>query len=308
MPATTACLVCGRPEPLGLAVCPACGGAAPGVADRLVFVLPPRGRGRRRDLRQRLAELTGRPARSEAVDAASRGLRALARIPHAAAAEVVARLDDAGIRAHAARADRAWAAVPLSFAFLLAAAAGAGMLAGLHGPRILLVLTPVFVSLVAWSAMRGVRRPLYPDVATRGAPPALVGALTELPRGQARDIVAELTQATREVCSTEARLGLPASLVRILDDLLPVAARAAADLASLDQTIADFEARGRGADPLPEGWATSLDELRRTRARLVGYLLEVTALVGRLQGLSADGLSSAGERLRELRTSLTIAD
>ncbi len=302
--AATACLVCGRPEPLGMTVCPGCGGAREDVADQLIFVVPSRHRSARQTVRERLATLTGQPARSEAVESASLGLRALARVPAASAPEIVARLEDEGIMVTATRADRAWAAVPISFTFLLAVGAAAGLLAGLQGPRILLVLTPLFVGLVGWSAMRGVGKPVYSDVSEREVPPALVRALAELPAGEARDLTAELSQAAREVLAPDARAELPPGLVRTLEELLPVAAHAALDLSALDQSISDFESRARGEDPIPDTFSRGLIEMHQARTRTSLYLLEVTGLVGRLQGMSADGLSSASSRLRELTQDL----
>jgi hypothetical protein len=302
--AATACLVCGRPEPLGMTVCPACGGAREGVADQLIFVVPSRVRSSRERIRERLAAITGQPSRSEAVESASLGLRALARVPAASAPEIVARLEDEGIMVTATRADRAWAAVPISFTFLLAAGAAAGILAGLQGQYALLVLTPLFVTLVGWSAMRGVARPVYPDAADREVPPALVRALAELPPGHARDIAAELSQAAREVLAPDSRKELSPGLVRTIEELLPVAADAALDLAALDQSISDFESRSRGDDAVPDAFSRGLKEMLEVRTRVSLYLLEVTGLVGRLQGMSADGLSSASTRLRELTSDL----
>jgi len=302
--ATSACLVCGRPEPLGMTVCPACGGARADVADQLIFVLPTRARSRRQAIRERLAALTGQPARSEAVESASLGLRALARVPGASAPEIVARLEDDGIMVTATRADRAWAAVPISFTFLLALSLAAGLLAGLSGPRVLLALTPLLVALVGWSAMRGVARPIYSDATERAVPPSLIGALAELPAGQARDITAELSQAAREVLSSEGRAELSSELVQTLEELLPVAATAARDLAALDQSVSDFDSRSRGEGPLPESFTRGLVELHEARCRLSLYLLEVTGLVGRLQGMSAEGMTSAGTRLAELTRDL----
>ncbi len=301
--AATVCLVCGRPEPLGMTVCPACGGARKEVADQLIFVLPTRARPAR--LREQLAALTGQPVRSEAVESASLGLRALARVPAASAPEIVARLEDDGIMVTATRADRAWAAIPISFTFLLAAGAAAGILAGLQGQYALLALTPLFVTLVAFSAMRGIARPLYPDAVERDVPPALVRALAELPSGQARDIAAELSQAAREVLAPDSRNELSPGLVRTIEELLPVAAAAALDLAALDQSISDFESRSRGDDVVPDSFSRGLREMLEVRTRVSLYLLEVTGLVGRLQGMSADGLSSASARLRELMLDLS---
>lgn len=296
----TACVVCGRPEPLGMTVCPACGGASRDVADQLLFVLPSRVKSRREKIREMLATLTGQPSRSEALEAASLGLRALARVPAASAPEIVARLEDGGIMVTATRADRAWAAIPASFTFLLAAGAAAGLLAAMQGAWALFVLTPVFVTVVGWSAMRGIAKPVYSDVVERKVPPALVRALAELPSGEAREITAELSQAAREVLSPDARRELSPGLVRTLEELLPVAADAALDLAALDQSISDFESRSRGVDAVPETFTRGLAEMHAARTKVSLYLLEVTGLVGRLQGMSSDGLSSASTRLREL--------
>jgi hypothetical protein len=298
--ATTACIVCGRPEPLGMTVCPGCGGARADVADQLLFVLPSRAKSRRARVRELLASLTGRPARSEAVEAASLGLRPLARVPAASAPEIVARLEDDGIMVTATRADRAWAAIPASFTFLLAAGAAVGLLAAMQGAPALFILTPAFVGVVGWSALRGIARPVYPEAVEREVPPALVRALAELPPGQARDITAELSQAAREVLAPAARLELSPGLVRTLEELLPVAAAAALDLAALDQSIADFESRSRGDEAIPASFMRGLAEMHAARTKVSLYLLEVTGLVGRLQGMSTDGLSSASSRLREL--------
>jgi hypothetical protein len=206
--------------------------------------------------------LTGRPSRSEAVESAALGLRALARVPSASAPEIVARLEDEGIMVTATRADRAWAAVPISFTFLLAAGAAAGLLAGLQGVWPLLALTPAFVVLVGYSAMRGIAKPVYSDASDREVPTALVHALAQLPPGQAREITAELSQAAREVLAVDARAELSPGLLRAIEEVLPVAAAAALDLAALDQSISDFESRSRGDDAVPETFTRGREALR----------------------------------------------
>lgn len=297
------CLVCGRADPLGLPVCGRCGGTAPEVADQLLFVLPGERNGRLERVRERIGMLTGRPAGSEPVEAAARGLRALARVPAAAAPEVVARLEDEGVSVLTTQTARAWAAVPLPFMFLVAAAAAAGILAGIQGPVIFLALTPLFVGLLILSAVRSVGQPLYHVEPEQPAPPVLVRVIADLPGGAARELAVDLCQSARRVLGSGPE-GIPVALRRTFDELLPTAAQAAADLSALDQTLADFEARRRSGDALPENWDRGVVELRASRARLAGYLLEVTGLVGRLQGMSADGLSSAGARLRELTREL----
>lgn len=311
MRSDTPCLVCGQSDPLGLPVCPGCGGTGPDVADQLVFAVRPSGRAAGRALRQRLAVLAGQPARSESVEAAALGLRAIVRVPRSAVPELLARFEDDGISAHVADS-RAWGAIPFSFLLLLGLAVTAGMVAGLTAVPALLWMTPVFVGTLIWSAVRGIRQPLYQPLPRAAVSPGLVRALSELPPGQARDLIVDLAQVSREVLRPENQLWLPVRVGDRMAELLPEAARAAFDMAAIDQTIADFEARARAGGVMPETFTQGLAELQGVRARLSRYLLEVTGLVGRLQGLSADGLDSAGDRLTdliaELRDQLRPAD
>lgn len=303
MRSDTPCLICGQLDPLGLPVCPGCGGTGPEVADQLVFAVRPTGRAATRALRQQLAVLAGQPAQSEPVEAAALGLRAIARVPRSAVPELLARFEDDGIKAHVADG-RAWGAIPFSFLGVLALAVTAGMVAGLTVSPALLWLTPVFGGTLAWSAVRGIRQPLYLPAPRATVPAGLIRALHELPPGQARDLITDLAQVSREVLRPENQLWLPARVGDQLGELLPEAARAASDMAAIDQTVADFETRAGAGGVLPATFTQGLDELRGVRARLSGYLLEVTGLVGRLQGLSADGLDSAGERLADLTAEL----
>jgi hypothetical protein len=299
------CLVCGASDPLGLAVCADCGGTDASVADRLLFVLPASHRRERRAQRERLAVLTGRTPRAEAVDSTVRGLRALAMVPAASAATIAARLGTEGITTNAVRPVRTWAAVPLSFWLLVAAATVSGLQAGRVGPPSLLLLTPIFTATLVWSAIRSMRRPLHPAVLpSRRAvlPPALLRVLVELPPGLARDHLAGLAQVARRVLEEE---GLPSAMADQVRELMPVAAEAARELDHLERTFTDFSVRTRGPGDLPADFQRALEELQVARGRLIGLLLEVTGLVGRLQGLSADGLDSAGERLAELTRDLT---
>ena len=55
---------------------------------------------------------------------------------------------------------------------------------------------------------------------------------------------------------------------------------------------------------MPETFSRGLKEMHEARTKVSLYLLEVTGLVGRLQGMSSDGLSSASTRLRELISDL----
>lgn len=298
------CLVCRATSPLGLAVCAECGGTRPEVADRLLFVMQPPRRVERRELRHRLARLVGRAPGSEGVRSVSRGQRALIRLPAAGADRVTSRLAGEGIVAHAALPARAWVSVPFGFWVLLATATASGLLAGRTVLPMLLVLTPVFVLTLAWSAVRGVARPVLQSPAGPSPiklPRALVHGLAELPPGQARDLLAGVAGAMRSVLQSEGSAA-HRELMGQLDALFEAAAGAARDLDGLDRSLAEFVARDSSAPP--EGLERALRELQVVRGRLVRYLLEVSGVVGRLQGLSSDGLGSTGERLAELTEEL----
>jgi len=284
------CLVCRATSPLGLAVCAECGGTRPEVADRLLFVMPPPRRVERRELRHRLAHLVGRAPGSDGVRSVSRGQRALIRLPAAGADRVTSRLAGEGIVAHAALPARAWVSVPLGFWVLLATAAASGLLAGRTVLPMLLVLTPVFVLTLGWSAVRGVARPVLQSPAGPGPirlPRALVHGLAELPPGPSRDLLAGIARATRDLLRSEGSAA-HRRLTAQLDSVFEATVGAARDLDGLDRSLAEFA--GRDGGNRPEGFERALRELQVVRGRLVRYLLEVAGVVGRLQGLSADRL------------------
>lgn len=290
------CLICGATDLLDLTVCPDCGGTDSRVADRLLFVSGVRGI-RRRDVQARLADLTGLTRGAEPVESVSRGLRAIARVPAGSVPRAIERLAAQGIPAAARLPRRVWAALPFGFLALLSLAVAAGMWAGTTVTPLLLVTTPLVVGLLLRSAVRGIRRPIHPFDPPAPAPAALLPVLPvllELPNGRARDLLAGLARSVR-VLSGE---GLSAGVLASLDALLPVAAQAAADLAMLDDTLDRLD-----ATPNAAGQPTirkAIPELQAAQARLEEYLLEATGLVGRLQGASADALTSAGARLHEL--------
>lgn len=289
------CLICGEPDRLGLAVCPACGGTAEPAADKLLFVVPAGNRTDHLTLRDRIARAVGGSPQAEAVEAVSRGYRAMARVPAAAAPAALETLAGQGIVAHEVAGPRSWAAIPMSFLVLLLLALGAGLKAGWSVEPAMLVLTPLFVGLLGVSAWRGSRRPLY---AARGqdrpaVPPLLVRVLAELPDGEARDLTVGLARSVARVLAGD---GITDRMKAELEAMLPHAAEAASDLSALDQALADLEARGEEED-LPAPVIRAIDDMEHARHRLAQYLAEVVGVVGRLHGLSADALDSAGERL-----------
>ena len=303
------CAVCRRPAPLGLVVCPECGGTAGSISTALLFVDPhdaPDGR----DLRDHLADIAGAGVSQDMLRAAARGERALVRLPAASAESVNAWLAEQGIPTRAVVAGRAWAALPVAFLATLMAVLLAGTLAGAIYSAWMFLATPLFLYLLVRSASRGVATPILGDQPVV-AMPALAGydalllATLELRPGAARTLAASLARAARSVAGPDAEFPVATALSIELDAVLAAAASAARDVALLDETIESFAGRDNGE--ALEGWRAGRDQVLAARARLESYLLEATGLVGRVQGLSADAFDSAGERLRELTRDLREA-
>jgi len=301
------CAVCGRPSPLGLVVCPDCGGTTPPVADALLFIDPHDAPDGHAILRDRLAGIAGPGVPQEWLRAASRGEKALIRLPAGGAHPVNTWLANQGIPTRSVLARRAWAALPAAFLATLAAVLVAGAIAGAIYSAWMFLATPLFLYLLLRSAARNVTQPILGGDRVVAVPAlagydALLQATTELRPGSARDLAASLARAARSVAGPDAEFPVAPALSVELDAVLGTAAEAARDVAVLDETMESFSNRENGA--AVESWRVGRDQVQGARARLETYLLEATGLVGRLQGLGADAFDSAGERLRELTREL----
>ena len=304
------CAVCTRPSPLGLVVCPDCGGTTPPLADALLFVDPQDSNGGYTDLRDRLVDVLGPGVPQDWIGAAVRGEKALVRLPGGGADAVNAWLADQGIPTRTVVARRAWAALPFAFLATLAAGLVAGMLAGAIYSAWMLLATALFLCLLVKSAARSVAQPILgcdriASVPALAGYDALLRATTELRRGAARDLAASLVRAARSVAGPDAEFPVAPALSVELDAVLATAAEAARDVAVLDETMESFANRENAA--AVESWLAGRDQVQGARSRLESYLLEATGLVGRIQGLSAEAFDSAGERLRELTRELREA-
>ncbi len=301
------CAVCRETAPLGLTVCSECGGTSASVADRLLFIDPPSSTLERSALGDQLSQLIGTTVEQAHIRAATRGDKALIRLPSGAVEPVTQWLGSEGIPTRSVLASRGWAALPTTFVATLVAVLVAGGIAAVISDRWMLLVTLLFTALLVRSAVGGLTRPVIGD-APEALPPALPGYLelirttAELRSGHGRELAAALARAGRSVAGPGAEFPVPAELRSEVNEVLAAAAEAARDLALLDESFEAFDQRQDGA--AVETWRKGRDELAAARERLTTYLLEATGLVGRLQGMSADAFDSAGERLRELTREL----
>ena len=256
------CVLCSGPDPLGLGLCPACGGdGAP--SDSLVYLHRPSSRQARADAESRLA--TALPAVAVAVSPAIRGERPLFRASSAGAERIVEVLGQWDLQARAVPVRSALTAVPVGFFVMLVAVLIAGTAAGITAAPSLRWITPIFAGLLLVSAGRTAATPL---VASRARPPELpeevarplLSTLAELPPGTARDLLADLTWMGNSLYTRLRRSGDSRNSAAVLGELLVASGSAASDLALLDVNLGRFERQRERLAARPAG---SMDALAR---------------------------------------------
>jgi hypothetical protein len=305
----TRCVLCGGGDPLGLGLCPGCGGAPAGAADTLVFLQRPLHRAERDAVAARLGALLPAAAGAEG-RAAGRGERPLFRVTPEGSVRVLDALEERKLPARAIPASRAWTMIPGAYAAMLIAVTIAGVGAGLAARPLLLWTTPVFGGLLLLAAGRAVRSPL---VASQGGPrelpPALeaqvVRALAELPSGTAQSLLADVVRLARPLFARLGRGGDDRDQPAVLTELVGSASMAATDLAMLDDNLARFERERARAASHTTDWLDALARSERARDALVQRLLEAMTVLGRLQSQATSAVTaedgSLAEVTRELR-------
>ncbi len=281
------CLLCGGSDPLGLGLCPACGGAPAGVADTLVYLQRPRGRAERHAMEARLTALVPAASGPEGQSAA-RGERPLFRATPEGSRRILEALDSRQLPARALPVSRAWSAVPSSYATMVLAAVIAGFGAGDAVASVLLWATPIVGGLLLLGAHQVVRRPLVAPPGRRGELPAelegpVIRTLADLPEGSARGLLADITRLAHSLFARLRRTGDDRGLTALLTELVTAACAAAADLAMLDENLQRFEQQRARAASHPPGWLDALARSERARDALVQRLLEAMTVLGRLQ-------------------------
>jgi serine/threonine-protein kinase len=306
--ASSPCVLCGGTDPLGLGLCLACGGAAAGAANTLVFLQRPAAGSERQAIAARLGELLPSAA-SQAGLAAGRGERPLFRVTPEGSAQVLDALERRKLPARAIPASRAWTMIPAGYATMLLAVTIAGLGAGFAAAPVLLWTTPVIGGLLLYAAGQTVRTPLVASPrGTRGLPPALeaqvVRALAELPSGTAQSLLADVTRLARPLFGRLERAGADRDSPTTLHDLVGSACVAATDLAMLDDNLGRFERERARAAPHAAEWLDALARSERARDALVQRLLEAMTVLGRLQSQATSAVTAEDGTLAEVTRDL----
>ncbi len=298
------CFICGAPEPLGLGVCPSCGGTSAAVADTLILVRAPRVGAERAAVSDRLTALLANHAAADEVAPVARGHRPLVRVPKRSAGAVLEQLALRQIPAQAVRANHAWVPLPLRLYGFLGLVAGFGGLAGTFALPPLLPATPVVTLLLLALAQLRSRKPLVEARGPGIARPEqlqgkVVGTFQQLGAGPARSLLADIVRLADGLYGALPRTGNPVDIAGQLDRLIAGSCEAAVELDDLDVSLARLEAQHERFPEPAVDWLDTHSDCERARDRLVQRLLEVLTILGQARSYSVELLSAAGEEFSQ---------
>ena len=283
------CVLCNGLDPLGLGLCPSCGGDG-GAADSLVYLQRPPNR-EARAAESRL--VTALPAVVADAEVAVRGERPLFRASMGGAERIIEVLARRDLPARAVPVRSAVSALPVGFFLMLSAVLIVGTAAGIDAAPSLRWITPIFAGLLLVGALQTAVTPVVsprahavelPDEVAR----PLLSTLAELPPGTARDLLADLTRMGDGLYARLQRSGDSRNSGAVLGELLVASASAASDLALLDANLGRFERQRERLAVRPSGSMDALARCERVRDALVQRLLEAMTVLGQLQGQTAD--------------------
>lgn len=298
------CALCGETDPFGLGLCVRCGGTSPHAADRAILVQPPSGRIERERVRREVHELLGGQVDESMADSAARGERALLRVPAGSTGTVLEHLAELGIPARAVLATRVWTALPIKYYALVLTMAVIGAAASQVVPW--MVWGGPAAAMIWWVlGFREIRRPALVSVGLATALPAaaereVVEALTEMPGGTARQLLADIVRVGQRLAGEGDQANAAA-----LGDVLTGASRAARQIDGLEESLLRLDRRAEsGGD---ERLLGAQEAISRGRDRLVQGLLDVLTSLGRTQGrvaLAAGAGAHSGEGIAALAAEL----
>jgi hypothetical protein len=124
-------------------------------------------------------------------------------------------------------------------------------------------------------------------------------AFAALPAGPARALLADVVRRGQSVRRALALRQDSSGISVTVDDLLALACTSARDLASLDESLAQFD-RERSRDDGDAAWNDSVAECERARDAAVQRLLDAVTVLGQLDTQSIRGFEDVNARLGEL--------
>lgn len=297
------CVMCGAIDVLGTAVCPLCSSAGKG-ADALVFISGKRSALEQDRLLDSVADLLGPYVEAETLAAVASGAKPLMRVPGEYEPQVVAILAARGVDARVVRERALWRALPAGFLLTVAGVLAAGLVAGAAVDPLLAVLAVPFALVLVAGGAVGLRRPALNVTRQASALSAetrsrIADTFAALPAGTARSLLADVVRRGQAVRRALALRQDSSGIGGTVDELLSLACAAARDLASLDDSLAQFD-RERSRDDGNWAWNESLAECERARDAAVQRLLDAVTVLGQLDTQSIRGFEDVNARLGEL--------
>ena len=297
------CVVCGAIDVLGTAVCPVCSSAAQ-WADALVFLSAPRSLAERDRLLDAAAELLGPDVQAETLAAVTSGGKPLMRVPSEYESRVVEILAARGINARVVRERELWRALPTGFAFLIGLVVVAGLVAGAVADPMLAAAAIPFAVLLVGGGVLTLRRPALSisrqaSALSDNTRSRIAETFAALPNGPARSLLADVVRRGQSVRRALALRQDSSGIGTTVDDLLGLACASARDLASLDESLAQFD-RERSRDDGSAAWNDSVGECERARDVSVQRLLDAVTVLGQLDTQSIRGFEDVNARLGDL--------
>jgi len=297
------CVICGAADVLGTTVCPACSSAQP-QAEALVFLSGPRSPVERDRLLDAAAELLGPEVQAETLAAVTSGDKPLMRVPAESERHVVEILAARGIRARVVRERELWRALPAGFLFVVGLVVIAGMVAGAVADPLIAAAAVPFALLLVGGGVLGLRRPALSisrqaSALSEPTRTRIAETFAALPAGVARSLLADVVRRGQSVHRALALRQDSSGIALTVDDLLALACASARDVASLDESLAQFD-RERSRDDGDSTWNDSLAECERARDTAVQRLLDAVTVLGQLDTQSIRGFEDVNARLGEL--------
>jgi len=297
------CVICGAADVLGTTVCPACSSAQP-QAEALVFLSGPRSPVERDRLLDAAAELLGPEVQAETLAAVTSGDKPLMRVPAESERHVVEILAARGIRARVVRERELWRALPAGFLFVVGLVVIAGMVAGAVADPLIAAAAVPFALLLVGGGVLGLRRPALSisrqaSALSEPTRTRIAETFAALPAGVARSLLADVVRRGQSVHRALALRQDSSGIALTVDDLLALACASARDVASLDESLAQFD-RERSRDDGDSAWNDSLAECERARDTAVQRLLDAVTVLGQLDTQSIRGFEDVNARLGEL--------
>ena len=297
------CVICGAADVLGTTVCPACSSAQP-QAEALVFLSGPRSPVERDRLLDAAAELLGPEVQAETLAAVTSGDKPLMRVPAESERHVVEILASRGIRARVVRERELWRALPAGFLFVVGLVVIAGMVAGAVADPLIAAAAVPFALLLVGGGVLGLRRPALSisrqaSALSEPTRTRIAETFAALPAGVARSLLADVVRRGQSVHRALALREDSSGIALTVDDLLALACASARDVASLDESLTQFD-RERSRDDGDSAWNDSLAECERARDTAVQRLLDAVTVLGQLDTQSIRGFEDVDARLGEL--------